>query len=203
MAAISTVIAGISAAAGIASAANSMRTSRRMADAAGNVQQVADPFAEMRPEFQQQLRAMFPSLISLDPNDVASDPYYQFMKGEGTRAIDNAASSAGLTRSGNRLIELARYAEGLAGQFGSQRFNQQMQILSALGGFAGANAGSPAAAAQTILGAQSAAGNWMTQGLNGIGTALGQFPWNRFGGGSTSIGYGTIDPTQAATPGPW
>lgn len=175
MAAVSTIAAIVAATATTAAAANSIQQSRRAGRAAENAADAADPFAGMRPEFQDMLSELFPTLTSLDPNDIKNDPQYQFMQEEGYGAIDNKASSEGLWRSGNRDAERMRFASGLAGQFGQQRFNNQMGILGLIAQLAGGNIGSPAAAGQAITtGAQNRT-NIENSGWNAFGGAASQW----------------------------
>lgn len=186
----------IGAVASTASAANSIAQSRRANSAANNAADRSDPFAGMRPEFQDMLRTMFPQLISLDPNDIQKDPQFQFQRDQGLQAVDNMASSQGLTRSGNHEQERIKFASGLAGQFANDRFNHQMSILGLLGKFAGVDTGSPAAAGNAIQQGQINSASQFNAGMNAFGGSMANWSniinnWNSAGGG----GYGGTIPT--------
>lgn len=175
MAAVSTIAAIVAATATTAAAANSIQQSRRAGRAAENAADAADPFARMRPQFQDMLTELFPTLTSLDPNAIKDDSQYQFMRDEGFGSIDNAASASGLLRSGNRDQERIKYASGLAGQFADARFNRQMGILGVIAQLAGGNIGNPAAAGNAILQGNQNQTNIQNSGWNAFGGAASQW----------------------------
>lgn len=187
MPALSTIAAVVSIAAG----ANSIYQSTRSKGSSNNnnIQQVADPFAELRPYFQSILTDKFPKLTSLDPKDIENDPSFQFEREQGLHAIDAAASSSGLLRSGTRPMEAARFAEGLAATYDQKRFDRQMSVLQAIMAMSGVNIGNPGAAAQGILGQQQLASNQMNNGINALNGGLGMLRqwWSTPDGGATPI----------------
>jgi len=79
----------------------------------------ADPFMGERGKYQKQL-----SDLLADPGGYASSPVYKFAYDQGLEAINRKGS----LRSGNKLAELERYGQGMAGQ---QYFNQA-KLLSDL-----------------------------------------------------------------------
>ena len=95
---------------------------------------LADPFAEQRPQYQQQL-----AKLMSDPGSLATSPLYKFAQEQGLEAVNRTAGARGQLGSGNRLADLTRYGQGLAGQ-------QFFQMAPLLGRFAGADTSSPAAA---------------------------------------------------------
>ena len=193
MAAVSTIAAVVGAVAATAGAANSIQQSRRAGAAANRAADAADPFSGMRPQFQDMLSELFPSLTTLDPNAVRDDPQYQFMRDEGLGSIDNAASANGLLRSGNRDQERMRFASGLAGQFADARFNRQMSILGVISQLAGGNIGSPSAAGQAIQNGAANQTNIQNNGWNAFGGAASQWAdiAARWGGNSRPTGEPT------------
>ena len=113
-------------------------TAANMADWASQSGQtaasLADPFAEQRPQYQQQL-----AKLMSDPGSLATSPLYKFAQEQGLEAVNRTAAAKGQLGSGNRLADLTRYGQGLAGQ-------QFFQMAPLLGRFAGADTSSPAAA---------------------------------------------------------
>lgn len=95
---------------------------------------LADPFAEQRPQYQQQL-----SKLMSDPGSLATSPLYKFALDQGLEAVNRTAGAKGLLGSGNRLTDLTKFGTGLAGE----NFFKMAPILSRL---AGADTSSPAAA---------------------------------------------------------
>lgn len=100
-------------------------------------------------------------------------PGYQFVLGQGRKAVSNQMAASGLARSGPAGLAQTNYAEGLAGTTFQQQFqnwltqqnltlSQRQQIYNMLGGLTTMGAG--AAAGQGQLGIQSAAqiGNSLT-----------------------------------------
>jgi len=79
----------------------------------------ADPFMGERGKYQKQL-----SDVLANPGSFGSSPVYQFAYDQGLEALNRKGS----LRSGNKLAELERYGQGLAGQ---QYFNQA-KLLSDL-----------------------------------------------------------------------
>jgi len=95
---------------------------------------LADPFAEQRPQYQTQLADLMKN-----PGEFASSPVYKFAFDQGLEAVNRTAGAKGQLGSGNRLIDLTKFGQGLAGQ-------QFYQMAPLLGRFAGADTSSPASA---------------------------------------------------------
>lgn len=142
----------------------------------------ADPFMGERGKYQKQL-----SDLMADPGGFASSPVYKFAYDQGLEALNRKGS----LRSGNKLAELERYGQGMAGQ---QYFNQA-KLLSelAMSGSSPATAGAAyergtsrsqdqmqlSAAARSLgnggIGANSAASNekpWWWGGTGGNNSTL-------------------------------
>ena len=95
---------------------------------------LADPFAEQRPQYQNQL-----AKLMSDPGSLATSPLYKFAQEQGLEAINRTAGARGQLGSGNRLADLTRFGAGLAGE-------NFFKMAPLLGRFAGADTSSPAAA---------------------------------------------------------
>ena len=95
---------------------------------------LADPFAEQRPQYQQQL-----AKLMSDPGSLATSPLYKFAQEQGLEAVNRTAGARGQLGSGNRLADLTRFGTGLAGE-------NFFKMAPLLGRFAGADTSSPAAA---------------------------------------------------------
>jgi hypothetical protein len=122
--------AWISAGVGLYSAVKGGKDKSKAADA-------ADPFASERGAYQDDLRSLMTGAFK------PSDPSYQWRFNQGMEGVNRGAAASGLLRSGNRLAALEDYGQGQA----STEYANQFSRLSQL---AGANIGSPAAAAQII-----------------------------------------------------
>ena len=108
--------------------------------------------AQALPQFQANIGKQ-PSYADVIAN-LSSDPAYQFELAQGQKAVQGSAAAQGLLRSGRTLMDLTKYAQGLAAQRGSDAytrelnaFNNQQNMLSTL-----MNAGMGAAGAQNNLG---------------------------------------------------
>lgn len=99
----------------------------------------ADPFASQRGRYQAQLRN-----LTDNPGSISSSPAFQGIFDLGLEAVNRNASAKGQLNSGNRLQALSDYGQKTASQF----YFPQAQLLS---GLAGANSGSPSAAADINL----------------------------------------------------
>ena len=109
---------------------------------------IADPFHTQRGQYQAQLS----SLVS-DPSSFLNSSLAQAMNAQGIEAINRSAAAKKMLNSGNRLADLMKFGQGnAAGQY----FNQA-QLLGTL---SGAAPGSPAAAAGSMVNAQSAANQY-------------------------------------------
>lgn len=103
---------------------------------------IADPFWQQRGQYQTQL-----SDLMKNPGSMTSSPMYQFALDQGMNAVNRTAAAKGMLGSGGRLAELTKFGQGLA----SQQFYPMANLL---GGFAGANAGSPGTALSSLVGAR-------------------------------------------------
>ncbi len=74
-----------------------------------------------------QLSDQLSSLIS-NPGNVTSSPMYQFAMDQGTSAINRSAGASGHLNSGNRLVDLTTFGQGLA----STSFSQYASLLGGL-----------------------------------------------------------------------
>jgi len=145
-------------------------------NAANQAAATADPFAPLRPEFQQQLRDRFQELINFDPNKIKDDPAYQFQLEQGEEALNRASAASGMYRSGNRGTELTKFGQGLASSFTEKQFARNQQILSTLAQLSGVNVSNPVAAAQLGLSGFTGATNLQNNATNQI------FSWLTGGG---------------------
>lgn len=97
---------------------------------------IADPFRRERPIYQGELRR-----LQTDPNYITQRPGYQFRYNEGLRALNRLMAKKGMLNSGNRMIEVMRYGQGLA----STEYGNEYKRLAEL---AGARLGGASAAGQ-------------------------------------------------------
>lgn len=119
----------------------------------------ADPFASQRGGYQKQLSDMIsPGGAGFTP----SDPSYAFRQSEGIKALNLGAAAGGFLNSGNRLVELEKYGQGLA----SSEYQAQYSRLSTL---AGVSAGAPGTAGQIL--AQQNSQNQQSAGA--VGSSIG------------------------------
>jgi len=97
---------------------------------AASTSSVIDPFgASNRQRYQGLLNQTYG-----DPSRVSDLPGYTFAKEQGEKAINRGAAKRGGFYSGNVLHELARYNQGLAGQFYGDEMDRLMLLSGA--GFA-------------------------------------------------------------------
>jgi len=102
------------------------------ASAAGS----AAGIAEQRRQFDLSRADQMPWLASgvsalgrlNDPNAFTQSPGYEFVRGEGTRGLENSFSARGGAQSGNALRALTQYNQGLASQEYNNWFNQQSNL---------------------------------------------------------------------------
>jgi len=132
-----------------------------------------DPFASQRAYYANQL-----ALLQSNPAAyMANDPSYKFMMDQGLEAIRRRMAAGGYANSGNELLALQEYGQGLA----SQTLAQEKQRLAALAG-AGINGGATAAEL-ALLGQQALP--------NAVGRVAGLFgmvnPASRIGLGSWGV----------------
>ena len=196
------IAAGIAAAGGLASGLIGSSASKSAASKQAAAAQAATDL--QRQEFQQTQANMQPWMQAggnalaqwqkamgiggtgqMDPSVLTSSPGYQFQMGQGTQAVNNAASAHGGVNSGNTLKALTQYGQGLANNTW-QQYLQQLQGMS--------NTGLNAAGSLGNFGAgyASNAGNTMMAGANAsaagtMGSA------NAIGGGINSLGQTLMD----------
>lgn len=149
-------------------------SSQQTSQAAG----AADPFAQQRPQYMQQLQDMMNPNLGFTPQD----PSYAFRFNQGMQAVNAGQAGSGMLNSGHRLMALEDYGQGTA----STEYANQFSRLSQL---SGANIGSPAAAGQITAngnaqqqGAASTLGNAVSTAVKGWGTS------DSGGGGGSSWG---------------
>lgn len=97
----------------------------QMQNLAKNAFSQGNPFGQYRSQYAQQLASLMQN-----PSSVTSLPGYQFQMQQGTDAIVKGMGSKGYNRSGNEMMALDKYGQGLA----SSTYEQQEQILSQLAG---------------------------------------------------------------------
>ena len=162
----------IDLAGGVASAYGKYSANKATAKAAEKAVQMADPFGPYRGAFANQLMA-----LAQNPGSIVNTPGYQFRLNSGLDAVNRQASTRGLLRSGNRLVDLMNYGQN----FASQEYDREMNRLAQL---AGANVGSPSSAAQYNILAGNAS-NLGTRGL--IGDISEILSRTAMGGGGTGM----------------
>lgn len=108
-------------------------------DAANGLADVADPFRQQRPQYQEQLLHLLK-----DPGSFKFDPGQQFALDTGLDAVARKGNAMfGTTRAGNTAVELDKFGTGFANQAYNDRIKQLMEM-------AGVGAGSPGAAASLL-----------------------------------------------------
>ena len=136
-----------------------------------------------------------------NPTAFTSSPGYQFMLGQGTQAVQNAASATGGVKSGNTLKSLTQYGQGLANQTYQQYLNNVGGVVgmgqsaaNQIGNFGqttaaevGQNYGiSGSANAAGILGAAQSQIGGINALMKALGGGAGAVP---AGGGNAGGGY--------------
>lgn len=104
-----------------------------------------------------------------------NDPAYNFLLGEGIKALNRGASSGGRLDSGESLKDLVSFGQGLASQDYGQAINRQNLLLNRLAG----NAGVGQSAANTTAGfgqnyANTLSNLFMNQGNNQASSIINQ-----------------------------
>lgn len=108
----------------------------------------ANPWAGQTAKYQAKL-----SDLLENPGSMTSNPAYQFAFDQGMEAINRTAAAKGQLGSGNRLMDLTKYGQGMA----SQQFNSLADLYSTLAGAKNQNAaGAVSAAASAVNGQQQA-----------------------------------------------
>jgi hypothetical protein len=124
-----------------------------------------------------------------NPGSLTTMPGYQFGLNQALEGVNRGAGASGLLNSGNRLAALQDRGEGYAQSWQNQIFNQLLGNVSAnnsvaqlglnaqgqgynqLQHLAGADTGSPTAAAQALLGGRQAQANSIGSGIAGFANA--------------------------------
>jgi len=151
--------------ANVASGIYGLAQSQQMANAAKEAQAAADPFAQYRKYYADQMQA-----LQNDPSTLSRLPGYQ----AGQQAIMRSMAAQGYTGSGNMMAAMQKY--------GGDFYNQTMDRYAALAG-AGAN---PATAAQIGLGGRQyglelAGRSLGTLGYAGMMANNNPYDYNRYG----------------------
>ena len=149
----------------------------------GEAAGAADPFAGQRWQYQDMLQKM------MQPGGFTpQDPSYNWRFSQGQQALERSMGASGMLNSGNRLAALTDYGQGQA----STEYANQFSRLSQL---AGANVGSPAAAAQIMSNENSAfqsaiapVGSAIGKGVVGWGKSL-YDNWGSGGGGGGGLDF--------------
>lgn len=150
-------------------------------DAANMQQQNLDMTREDLAPYREGGLADYQALRGQIGSTFQASPGYEFARGEGIRAIDQAASARGMLGSGARLRELTRYGTGVA----NQEYGNWLSRLQTLAGFGPSatqatgnfamNSGIPGLIQQQ--GAANAAGTVGTANalLGGVNTGIGLY----------------------------
>lgn len=162
-------------------------------------QQQADPFAALRPFFQDQMMGFLPNVLNPTYKDIESNPAYIFQRDQANAAAGNATRSmVGSERSGALPQAIAANTAGLASQYTAQQDQRNLAILGLLGNFAGAGS-NPASGAQAALQAAGMNTNNANNIYGNIGAGLGLIgPMLPTFGGNGNSGSGastTVDGT--------
>ena len=145
---------------------------------------LADPFSGERRGYQNQLRQLM-----ANPGQFGSSPAYQFAFDQGLEALNRKAAAGGMLGSGNRLAELTKYGQGMAGQ----QFFNQANLLSRL---SGVDSSSPAAAGIAYSGGMNRSQD--QSGMSAVARALGRQPQGQPQGGmQTGLPSGGAFPSMS------
>jgi hypothetical protein len=144
----------------VASGIYGLLQSQQMAQMAQAAQRAADPFAQYRGYYGDQLKA-----LTQDPNSITKLPGYQ----AGLEAVQRSMAAQGFAGSGNMATALQKY--------GGDFYNQTMDRYAQLAG-AGAN---PAAAAQLGLGGAQYGVELAGRSLGTLGNAATWATMNPYG----------------------
>jgi len=120
---------------------------------------------------------------------MSSDPSYQWRLSQGLESVNRGAAASGMLGSGNRLVDLMDYGQGLASTEFSNEFSR-LAAMAGVGSWSGSNAGA--------LGAQNDQAGWqgIAQGVGALsnssfGSPTGALPQYSSGGWFNNTGYGT------------
>ena len=87
---------------------------------------IADPFGVQRPQFQQKLSQLYN-----DPSSLQNLPGFAFAQQIGEQGVNRAAAKSGHFQSPNRMQNLMKFNQGLAGQFYNQEADRLQQLAGA------------------------------------------------------------------------
>ena len=152
-------------------------------DAYGQAARTADPFGPYRQMYGNKLAELYAK-----PESISTLPGYKFSLDQGLKAVDRRMSKGGYLKSGNRMMELTKYAQGLASQMYSSEANR-------LANLAGANVGNLGEAAGNIVagaGAGTNATNTLLGGLTDIFKNIGSINTPPISSSTSSVGLGGI-----------
>lgn len=132
--------------------------------------------------------------FQFDPSQIANNPAYQFRLSQGLEALDRRMGASGMLHSGNRMLGITDYAQGLASTeyenaFNRQKsiydnqYNSQFDILNALQGranvgyegtmnLAGARMGLESNIANLRTGAAGASAGYTQQSANAMSAGI-------------------------------
>jgi hypothetical protein len=174
---LGTVAAVVGIAAGVNSIANS-GGGQSQSDATQQGAQQADPFAALRPYFQSALQGQWQDLSNMNPESILKNPNFQFLQeiGQGGRygagIPGQNAAEFGSNRNGKLAMDLSSFNQGLASNFIQQQFENNMRVLGFLGGASGIGFGDPGSAGRITAGGPAASQNFVTNGVNAIGSGI-------------------------------
>ena len=178
---------------------NARRARNQAQNAANEAATTADPFAPMRGNFQEMLLQMFPQLTDFGSDAYAKTDAYKMDVADMEESTNNIMGSQRLLRSGTRPLALMKARAGIADKHRQAMINNNMGLLSMIGGFAGANVGLPGTAGQLQM---SGYNSGVSQTNAGINAAVGAMPRLAQGLGMINWNQSNSDGTYGAgTPG--
>jgi len=145
-------------------------TSSGNADALAFLREGRDQANQDLAPYREAGLADYNTLRGLIGTDFRASPGYEFSRGEGIRAIDQAASARGMLGSGARLRELTRYGTGVA----DQEYQQWLNRVQALSGVGQTATGQAATLAASSGGQQAQTTQQGASALSGLLASQGQ-----------------------------
>lgn len=100
-----------------------------------------------------------------------NNPGYTFQRDQGNAAVNAAAAASGTNASGNQLLELSKFNQGLAGNSWGQYVNSLQPFLGASNAAAGGIAGVNTGLGNAVAGQYDTMGQLGWQQQTGIGNA--------------------------------
>lgn len=88
----------------------------------------ADPFNASRGQYEAQLN----NLIA-NPDSISDDPYYNWLKDQGSETVNRSMAAGGFLDSGNRAIALDEQGQNTASNYFQSKYNQ-LASLAGVGG---------------------------------------------------------------------